>query len=66
LAAPKKPVGLFLDRLLMLCHAYKLGLADGQKAVGAKRGGKRIDEYFDDKRQSPRSSDPRPGRKQLF
>jgi|GEM_PF-6727700 len=44
---------------LVLCHAYKLGLADGQRAVGTKRGGKRIDEYFDDKRQSPRPSGSR-------
>ena len=28
---------------------YILALADGQRAVGTKRGGKRIDEYFDDK-----------------
>ena len=51
---------LTLKSQLVLCHAYKLGLADGQRAVGAKRGGKRIDEYFDDKRQSPRPSGPRP------
>ena len=40
----------------MLGHAYILGLVDGQRAVGTKRGGKRIGEYFDDKRQSPRPS----------
>ncbi len=51
------------DRLvknfLVLCHSYKLGLTEGQGAVGAKRGGSRMGSYADDERQSPRPPGPR-------
>ena len=30
---------------LVLCHAYKLGLTEGQEVVGAKRGGESVLEY---------------------
>ena len=45
---------------LVLCHAYKLGLTEGQEVVGAKRGGKCIGIYIDDERQSSRPPGPRP------
>ena len=48
-----------VDRLV-LCHAYKLGLTEGQEVVGAKRGGKCIGIYIDDERQSSRPPGPRP------
>ena len=44
----------------VLCHAYKLGLTEGQGVVGAKRGGKCMGTYIDDERQSSRPPDPRP------
>ena len=44
----------------VLCHAYKLGLTEGQGGVGAKRGGKCMGTYIDDERQSPRPPGPRP------
>ena len=44
----------------MLCHAYKLGLTEGQGVVGAKQGGKCMGTYIDDERQSSRPPGPRP------
>ena len=49
-----------LQKILVLCHAYKLGLTEGQEVVGAKRGGKCIGIYIDDERQSSRPPGPRP------
>ena len=45
---------------LVLCHTYKLGLTEGQGAVGAKREGKCMGASLDDERQSSRPPDPRP------
>ena len=49
-----------VQNILVLCHAYKLGLTEGQAVVGAKRGGKCIGIYIDDERQSSRPPGPRP------
>ncbi len=50
----------YRDFDLVLCHAYKLGLTEGQEVVGAQRGGKCIGIYIDDERQSSRPPGPRP------
>lgn len=44
---------------IVLCHAYKLALTLGQGDLGAKRGGKCIDQYTDDKQQSSQYLGPR-------
>ncbi len=44
---------------LVLCSAYKLALTAGQGDLGAKRGGRCIDEYYHDERQSPQPFGPR-------
>ncbi|MDA8377645.1 MAG: hypothetical protein M0Z50_11440, partial [Planctomycetia bacterium] len=44
---------------VVLCSAYKLALTAGQGDLGAKRGGRCIDEYYHDERQSPQPLGPR-------
>ncbi len=39
---------------LVLCHAYKLGLTEGQAAWDAKQGELRMGTYVDFERQSPK------------
>ena len=59
-AKVKPQPGLRDVLFLVPCSSHNYGLTEGQRVVGAKRGGLRMDAYVDDERQSPRPLGPRP------